>query len=75
MRYCRNTILMNQNMLDQISRDDGTAILCGTGLGTEEASQWLERAQTRVFGNSELSTEARDCGRLTGDDGETEKRY
>ncbi len=51
-------------MLDQISHNDGTAILCGAGLGTEEASQWLEEAQTRVFGNSELSTEARDCGRL-----------
>ncbi len=51
-------------MLDQINRDDGTALLRGAGLGVEEAFQWLEETQTRVFGNSELSTEARDCGRL-----------
>ena len=51
-------------MLDQINRDDGTSLLRGAGLGVEETFQWLEEAQTRVFGNSELLKEARDCGRL-----------
>ncbi len=51
-------------MLDQILRDEGIPILQDAGLKTEEASQWLENVQTRVFGNSELTKEAHDCERL-----------
>ena len=51
-------------MLDQINRDEGIPLLQDAGLKAEEAFQWLEDAQTRVFGNSELAKEAHDCGRL-----------
>ena len=51
-------------MLDQINRDEGVNLLQQIGLDAEDAFQWLEKAQTLVFGHSDFKKESLDCGKL-----------
>ena len=51
-------------MLDQINRDEGVNLLQQIGLDAEDTFQWLEKAQTLVFGHSDSKKESLDCGKL-----------
>ena len=51
-------------MLDQINRDEGVNLLQKIGLDAEDAFQWLEKAQTLVFGHSDFKKESLYCGKL-----------
>ena len=65
---CRSILFhLDENkkmMLDQINRDEGVNLLQQIGLDAEDAFQWLEKAQTLVFGHSDFKKESLDCGKL-----------